>query len=84
MNNTESIEVRQMEEVQELLSNMKEQKSLKKFDSEKYKDSKIGWVIQHKRTGRIVEIKAPSAEIASVMIGWRLRHLIVLEKKEYI
>jgi len=61
----------------------KEFKALKKsnYDVNKNKYS-MTYVLQHKKTKAIVEIKAVSELSAVKTIGWRPRHTILLEKIE--
>jgi hypothetical protein len=58
----------------------KESKALKKskYDEKQHKYDQT-FVIQHKRTGQIVGLKALNACMAAGFIGWRLRHIRVLE-----
>lgn len=67
--------------------NYQENKALKKakskIDVNKFSDCKTGFIIQNKKTERIVEIKAPSLEIAALLIGWRPRHTVLIEKVNY-
>ena len=50
--------------------------------NEKKKDLDTSYVIQHKRTGQVVEIKAISAIMAANTVGWRPRHIKVLKVKK--
>jgi len=67
--------------------NYQETKALKKakikIDVNKFSDCKTGFMIQNKKTERIVEIKAPSVEIAALLVGWRLRHTVLVKKVNY-
>ena len=68
----------------EYLNNYKEQKALKKFKkNDDYSSCMIGFLIKNKRTGNIVEIRAPSIVMAAEAVGWRMRHTILLEEVKY-
>ena len=71
-------EVKQYKE-QNSQDNMKEQKSLKKYKCPE-NVNKV-FVIQNKRNGRIVEIKAPTIMLAASAVGWRVRHTVLIEEK---
>jgi len=62
---------------------MKEIKALKRA---RYEDTannfNKAYVIQNKRTGQIVEIRAASSVHAANIIGWRPRHVNLIEVKE--
>lgn len=66
-----------------LLFSEKENKNLLKNNG-KYKDCGTSFVIENKKTGKIVEIEAPSLFLAIKIIGWRPRHTILIDtiKKE--
>jgi len=55
----------------------------KAMRKQKYKEKKeildTSYVIQNKRTGQIVEIKALSSIMAAKTVGWRPRHTKVLQ-----
>jgi hypothetical protein len=55
----------------------------KAMKKQKYEDKKgqidTSYVIQNKRTGKIVEIKAKTALLAARTVGWRPRHVTVLQ-----
>jgi hypothetical protein len=61
-------------------------KAMKKSKYNEQKDEiNTSYVIQNKKTGKIVEVKAKSAVLAARTVGWRPRHIKVLqinEKKE--
>lgn len=61
----------------------KEMKALKNNDykklSERYNKS---FVIKHKRTGMVVELRAASVMQAAGFIGWRPRHTILIKEKD--
>ena len=55
-------------------------KAMKKQDYQKNKSQiDTSYVIQNKKTGQIVEIKAISSLSAAKTVGWRPRHVKVLQ-----
>ena len=61
---------------------VKEQKKIKQYNkdiSNKVIDKTF--VIQNKKNGRIIEIKAPTVLMAAKAAGWRIRHVVVIEEK---
>lgn len=57
----------------------KEFKAMKKQKYEKNKDKiKTSYVIQNKKTKKIVEVNAISSILAAKTVGWRSRHTVVL------
>jgi hypothetical protein len=58
----------------------------KAMKKSKYQETKsdfdTSYVIQNKRTGQIVEVKAISPILAAKTVGWRPRHVKVLQVNE--
>jgi len=61
----------------------KEMKALKrsKYDEKSSKYNK-SFVIRHKKTGMIVELRAASVLQAASFIGWRPRHTVLIKEKD--
>lgn len=67
---------------QNLRNELKDQKSLNRSHYGDIKESMPKtFILQNKKTGKVAEIKACSELHAANLIGWRLRHVIVLETK---
>jgi len=61
----------------------KELKSLRKNKyAEKSDDFDTSYVIQNTKTKQIVEIKAASVILAAKMVGWRPRHVKLIQVNE--
>lgn len=79
--------IQEEEKLTEEYFNYQENKALKKakglLDFNKFTNCKTGFIIKNKKTERIVEIKAPSIEIAAKIVGWRTRHTILIEEVSY-
>jgi hypothetical protein len=61
----------------------KDFKALKKskYEQERHKYNKA-FVLKHKKTDRIVEIRAASSFQACKFIGWKTKQVIVIEEKD--
>ena len=70
-------------EVENHLINLKEQKALSKSNVNQWKDCLKGFLIQNKKTNRIVEIRAPTVLLALKSVGWRARHTVLIEEINY-
>ena len=68
---------------QQAYANFKEQKALSKFDKERWKDCPNGFLIQNKKTNRMVEIRAPTVLMAISAVGWRPRHTKLIKEIDY-
>lgn len=69
---------------QDAVLNENEMKRLKNsgYGKDTARESWKTYVIRNKRSGKIAELRAASPLHAAKMIGWRRRHVTVLEEKE--
>jgi len=82
--NTLSDEMKAGVETKAAAYSMAEQKALRNYNLEQYKDCTKTFLIKNRKNGRVVEVKAPSVVIAAKSVGWRARHTILLEEKTEI
>ena len=83
MEEKRSEEVEGLRRKQDAVLNEAEMKRLKNsgYGKDTGDESWKTYVIRNKRNGKIAELRAASAVHAARMIGWRPRHITVLEEK---
>ncbi len=78
----ENVENTELSE-KEYLQNMMVQKKLLKSNYKDFLDSDCKtFTIKNKKTKQIFSLKAPTAVYAAKMIGWKPRHVVLIQEKD--